>query len=136
HPGADRPPSDTGAPSDTPVLYANPDGSNATRLFGDQLAASLVSEYFSPDGALAVTNGSSYSASSSATGPFQMKLATVGGGVKTIDGQFGAWRTDSAAMVITVASSQSAPPVTELYSVSTGAMTPAEAGSGWYLWGD
>lgn len=118
------------------MLYANPDGSNAQNLFGGQLALALESPAFSPDGQMAVISGSSYTATSQASRQYQFRIATIGGGVKMVDGAYYTWRTDSAAMAIMVFTSESAPPVPELYDLRSGVTTPMEAGSSFYLWGN
>ncbi|HEX9035692.1 MAG TPA: zf-HC2 domain-containing protein [Ktedonobacterales bacterium] len=132
HPGADSAPSDTGAPTDTPIYYANPDGSGATPLFGGQLASTLVGADFAPNGSLAAAN---WSSSGPSIGSYQMKIAEVGGAVKTVDKLFMYWRGDSAALIVRDPSGNSAPAPIALYDLHTGALTPLEANSNWYVWG-
>jgi Putative zinc-finger len=130
-PGAASTPSDINIPKDTPVLYANPDGSGASIPFGTQLAASLVTPVFSPNGALTVTSGSTYASTDPFSGMPQMKLVTFGGGSATIvTGALGSWRGDNQALVVFGAQSSPA-----LYDLSSGKTTPLEANSNFYLWG-
>jgi hypothetical protein len=138
NPGASSAPgdADAGAPKDTPVLYANPDGSGASQLFGSQLAAALVAPVFAPNGQLAIECGIWGASSNPVVGDSQIRIATVGGGLKTISGQFSAWRGDSAALVVRVPGAQGGTPAMELYDLTTGATTPLEPGSNWYLWGN
>jgi hypothetical protein len=126
HPGAASTPSDINIPKDTPVLYANPDGSGASTPFGTQLAAGLVTPVFSPDGALAVTMGSTYASTDPFGGTRQMKVVAFGHGSATIItvGFLTAWRGDSKALV-----------ADSLYDLATGKTTPLEANSNSYLWG-
>jgi hypothetical protein len=131
NPGAASTPSDTNTPKDTPVLYANPDGSNASMPFGSQLAAGLVAPVFSPNGGLAVTIGSTYTSTDPYSGNPQMKLVTFGNPATIVAGSFVAWRGDNQALV--VSGSQSGP---SIYDLATGATTPLEANSNYYLWGN
>lgn len=132
HPGAASLPSDINIPKDTPVFYANPDGSGASIPFGTQLAASLVTPVFSPSGGLAVTTGSTYASTVPFSGaPPQIKLVTFGGGSATVlTGALGSWRGDNQALVIFGAQSSPA-----LYDLATGTTLPLEANSDSYLWG-
>jgi hypothetical protein len=124
HPGADSLPTNTTGPKDTPVLYANPDGSGATTPFGTGLADGLVTPVFSPSGAQAVTTDFAYTGAQP-----QIKLVTVGGGAATIvAGRLGSWRADSQALIVFQ-------PSPALYDLSSGRTTPLEANSNWYLWG-
>lgn len=123
-PGPDSAPSDTGAPKDTPVYYANPDGSGASQPFGTQLAVHLVTPIFSPDGAAGIVSGSTYSASSS---DYQLKFVRFGGAPATISGSLESWRGDGQAMVIV----NTGP---ALYDLGSGQRTPLEADSNFYLW--
>jgi hypothetical protein len=131
NPGAASTPSDTNTPKDTPVLYANPDGSNASMPFGSQLAAGLVTPVFSPNGNLAVTIGSTYSGTDPYNGESQMKLVVFGNPATIVTGGFVAWRGDNQALV--VLGSQGG---TMLYNLATGATTSIEANSNYYLWGN
>jgi hypothetical protein len=131
HPGASSAPSDTNSPKDTPVLYANPHGSGATRPFGTQLAASLVAPVFSPNSSLAVTTGSTYSSTDPFSGSQQMELVALGAPYTVVPGSLGAWRGDSQALVIY--GIQASP---GLYDIATQATTPLEANSNSYLWGN
>ncbi len=102
HPGASSAPSDTNNPKDTPVLYANPDGSDATRPFGTQLAASLVEPVFSPNGSLAVTTGSTYSSTDPFSGTQQMEVVALGAPYTVVTGSLVSWRGDDLALVTSV----------------------------------
>ncbi len=130
HPGAASTPSDINIPKDTPVLYANPDGSGASTPFGTQLAAGLVTPVFSPSGGLAVTTGWTYASSDPFSGTHQMKLVAFGSPATIVTGSLGSWRGDNQALV--VFGGQSSP---ALYALSSGATTPLEANSNFYLWG-
>lgn len=110
---------------DTPIYYANPDGSGASKPFGDQLASSLVAPIFSPNGALALTTGSSYDNSQQ-----DMKVVRFGGSATVVAGAAVAWRGDSAAIVVVTRNGA------QLYTIATGAATPLEAGTTEYLWGN
>jgi anti-sigma factor RsiW len=135
HPGASSAPSDTNIPKDTPVLYANPDGSGASAPFGSQLAAGLVTPVFSPDGGKAAVTGL-YSGSDPFSGTIQMKIVAFGKPPKMIAGSFTSWRGDSDALVFTVASFGPNGDSTSLYDISSGKTIPLEAGSIYYLWGN
>lgn len=131
HPGAASAPSDINIPKDTPVLYANPDGSGASTPFGTQLAAGLVTPVFSPNGGLAVTTSSTYASTDPFSGTPQMKLVTLGGGSMTIvSGSLGSWRGDSQALIIF--GTQASP---ALYDLNSGKTTALEVNSNLYLWG-
>jgi hypothetical protein len=135
HPGAASTPSDINVPKDTPVLYADPNGSGASTPFGTQLAAGLVTPIFSPNGAMAVTMGSSYASTNPFNGTPQMKLVTFGGGAATIvTGNLVSWRGDNQALVVFGPSSgpEQNP---ALYDLSSGKATSLEANSNFYLWG-
>ena len=77
------------------MLYANPDGSDATRPFGTQLAASIVVPVFSPNGSLAVTTGSTYSSTDPLSGQPQMELVALGAPSTVVMGGLVSWRGDS-----------------------------------------
>lgn len=123
-PGPGSAPSDTSAPKDTPVYYANPDGSGASQPFGTQLAVHLVTPIFSPDGTAGVVSGSTYSTSS---GGVQLKLVRFGGIPATISGSLESWRGDGQALVIV----NTGP---ALYDLGNGRRTPLEADSNFYFW--
>jgi hypothetical protein len=129
-PGAASTPSDINIPKDTPVLYANPDGSGASIPFGTQLAAGLVTPVFSPSGGLAVTSGSTYASTDPFSRTHQMKLVAFGGSATIITGALGSWRGDNQALV--VFGDQPSP---ALHDLSSGKTTPLEANSNFYLWG-
>ncbi|PWT77760.1 MAG: hypothetical protein C5B60_02180 [Chloroflexi bacterium] len=131
NPGAASTPSDINTPKDTPVYYANPDGSNASTPFGSQLAAGLVAPVFSPSGSLAVTIGSTYTGTDPHSGNPQMKLVGFGNPATIVAGNFVAWRGDNQALV--VFGNQGGP---SLYDLATGATTSLEANSNYYLWGN
>jgi hypothetical protein len=131
NPGAASTPSDINTPKDTPVLYANPDGSGASMPFGSQLAAGLVAPVFSPNGSLAVTIGSTYTGTDPHSGNPQMKLVAFGNPATIVSGSFVAWRGDNLALV--VFGSQGGP---SLYDLASGATAPLEANSNYYLWGN
>lgn len=129
NPGPTSFPSDTGPVKDTPLVYANVDGTNASRPFGDRLADTLTTPVFSPDGryflAVYPTNGSPSS-------PPQIGLAQVGGSVAMVDGRFDAWRGDGRAMVIEAGD----PLKVSLYDIASRSTTPLEPNSMFYLWGN
>lgn len=135
NPGASSPPTDINIPKDTPVLYANPDGSNATTPFGSQLAAGLVTPVFSPSGGIAVITGV-YSGSDPLSGMSQMKIVTFGSPATVVTGSFASWRGDSAALVFSNVSFGPGGDSTSLYDISSGKTTTLEAGSIYYLWGN
>lgn len=91
---------------------------------------------FAPNGQVAIVCGTWGVSSNPAASDYQIKIATVGGSLKRISDQFNAWRGDSAALVVTVPGAQGGPPAMELYDLTTGATTPLEPGSNWYLWGN
>lgn len=128
HPGANIAPSDIGGPHDTPVYYADPDGSNASQPFGSQLATGLVEVYFAPDGQRALTTNSAYRADAPTP---EMKVVTIGGTPKLVGGQFSAWRTDSAALVMYTDASGAL-----LYNVTNGQTMPLESYANFYVWGN
>jgi hypothetical protein len=130
HPGPTSAPSDINIPKDTPVLYANPDGSAASTPFGTQLAAGLVSPVFSPNGSLAVATGSTYASADPFSGTPQMKLVAFGSSATTITGSLGGWRGDNQALIVFGAQASPA-----LYDFGSGKLTPLEANSNFYLWG-
>ncbi|HEU0027770.1 MAG TPA: zf-HC2 domain-containing protein [Ktedonobacterales bacterium] len=129
-PGAASSPTDTSLPKDTPLLYANPDGSGASEPFGSQLAASLVSPAFSPSGGMAVITGV-FSGSDPFSGAPQMKLVTFGSPATVVTGSFASWRADSGALVFFGANSGPS-----LYDIASGKATALEANSNYYLWGN
>ncbi len=131
HPGPTSTPSDINIPKDTPVVYANPDGSGASTPFGAQLAAGLVTPVFSPSSGLAVTTGSTYASADPFRGTPQMKLVAFGSSATIVTGSLGSWRGDSQALVIF--GTQADPSV---YDLSSGKTTPLEANSIEYLWGN
>jgi anti-sigma factor RsiW len=130
NPGADSAPSDTHSPRDTPVYYANPDGSGASQPFGTQLAVNLVSPIFSSDGIAAVASGSKYSTSSSG---LQLEYVRFGGAPTIVNGSVSSWRGDSQALVIFdyVQGILSGP---SLYDLGSRQATSLEANSNFYLW--
>jgi hypothetical protein len=129
NPGASSTPSDINTPKDTPVLYANPDGSGANMPFGTQPAAGLVTPVFSPSGGLAVTTGSTYTGTDPIGNDPQMKLVAFGNPATIVAGSFVAWRGDNQALIIF--SSQGGP---LLYDLASGSTTPLEANSNYYVW--
>jgi hypothetical protein len=131
NPGAASTPSDINTPKDTPVLYANPDGSGASTPFGTQLAAGLVTPVFSPNGGLAITTGPTYTGTDPLSGNPQMKLVAFGNPSTLVAGSFGAWRGDNQALVVFGSQGNS-----ELYDIATGTIMPLEANSNYYLWGN
>ena len=135
HPGPTSGPSDTHIPKDTPLLYANPDGSGASAPFGSQLAAGLASPEFSPDGRMAVITGV-FSGTDPFSGSPQMKLVTFGAAATVMPGSFASWRGDSAALVFTAVSFGPNGDSTSLYDIASGKTTALEAGSIYYLWGN
>ncbi|HEX6800540.1 MAG TPA: zf-HC2 domain-containing protein [Ktedonobacterales bacterium] len=132
HPGAASGPSDIYAPKDTPVLYANPDGSAASTPFGSQLAASLVTPIFSPDGSAAALAGSTYAGTNPPMSALnQIKIVRFGGAPTVATGSLESWRSDGVALVLAISG-----PGPVLYDLATGNTTPLEAGSYGYLWGN
>jgi hypothetical protein len=135
-PGPSSSPSDTNTPKDTPILYANPDGSAASKPFGGQLAVGLTTPVFSPDGAYAVAASSSYTGTDPFSAPPQVKLVPLGGAPILINGSlligFGdgqGWRGDSKALLLEDTAGHSL-----LYTLATGNTTPLEANTHFYVW--
>jgi hypothetical protein len=126
-PGAASTPSDVNTPADTPLFYAEPDGSAATRPFGSHLGAGIGLPRFSPDGSAVAVDGFAPAAGTGAA----IGVARVdGSAVPTYyDGAFIAWRGDSAAIVMMDALGQ----VTEI-GLGTGSSTSLEQRSNNYLW--
>jgi hypothetical protein len=112
------------------VVYAAPDGTGATAAFGAGLAAGLVTPLFSPDGASAVATGSTYTSSDPFSGEPQFKIVQLGGTSRIVTGSVMSWRGDSQALVVRNQAT------VELYTIATGATTPLEANTNWYLWGN
>ena len=130
NPGPTSFPSDTDLVKDTPLVYANVDGSNASKPLGENLAAALTSATFSPDGGYFVVN--SLPTGNPSNQP-QIGLARPGGTVTTsLDGRFDVWRGDGRAMVVEVGD----PAKISVYDIATGAITALEPDSMWYLWGN
>jgi putative zinc finger protein len=135
NPGPTSGPSDIHIPKDTPLLYANPDGSGASAPFGSQLAAGLVAPVFSPSGGMAVITGV-FTGTDPFSGSPQTKLATFGGVATVMPGSFFAWRGDSAALVLNAPSSGPNGDSTLLFDIASGKAITLEAGSIYYLWGN
>ncbi|MEO7002572.1 MAG: hypothetical protein ABI068_12215, partial [Ktedonobacterales bacterium] len=134
NPGPTTSPSDTGSPRDTPLYYANPDGSNAVKLSSDLLATGLTGPVLSPNGQYVMVSGS-FDAQNPTASP-QIRIAQVNGGaVQRVNGQWNAWRADSQAMV-TVNYSASGNGTESLYTLATAASQPLEVNSSFYLWGN
>lgn len=128
-PGPTTFPSDTNTVADTPLVYANLDGSQRSKPFGSKVANSLTTPYFSPDGSHVVTAYSNYG-SQSPFGSSQVGLATLGGANSIVDGAWMVWRSDSQAMLLW---SNDATKLL-LYSLTTGDTTALEDNSRNYLW--
>ncbi|HEX6541560.1 MAG TPA: zf-HC2 domain-containing protein [Ktedonobacterales bacterium] len=123
-------PSDTNLVQDTPLVYANIDGTNPSTPFGSRRAIGLSTPRFSPDGKYIIATG--VSDNPTATGAQQSALAQVGGPVIIVDGVFDAWRGDSKAMVL-IGGNPGNPFVYDLASHATTALEP---GLFVYLWGN
>ncbi|MGE5333934.1 MAG: zf-HC2 domain-containing protein [Nitrososphaerota archaeon] len=137
NPGPTSFPSDINFVKDTPLVYANIDGTNSTRPFGDNISDILTSASFSPDGSYLLATGLSRQQTPSA--PPRSALLRLGGTPTYMDGAFFAWRGDSQAMILGVvnpSTSGVAGPLTPaLYDLSSRATTPLEPDSSNYLWG-
>ena len=121
-------PSDTSPVKDTPLVYANVDGAQASKPFGDKLADTLTAPAFSPDGGYFLTD---YLTIGNPTSHLQIELVQQGGSVTAVDGRFDAWRGDGRALVIEVG----VPPFkVSLYDIATHATTALEPDSMSYLW--
>lgn len=130
NPGAPSFPSDTNAPTDTPVYYANLDGSGATRVLSGQWQYLIAAE-FDPSGSwiFATTPGS--------TNTNDIVYQPVAGGsIQRLPNQYNFfWRSDGQALVNVVISydSQSTSTVT-LISPGASARTPLAPNTYFYLW--
>lgn len=122
-------PSDINIVKDTPLVYANVDGTNASKPFGDKLASSLTSATFAPDGGYYVVNRLPTGNPSDTP---QIGLVQPGGPVTTIDGRLYTWRGDSQALVLGVGDTLNL----VVYDIATHATTALEPGSAFYLWGN
>lgn len=129
NPGPTTTPSDTNIPPDSPLYYANVDGSGATKPFGSKLAAALTTPVFSPDGRFVVAAGSNYTANQFGTS--QTGLAKLGGGYQIVNGGFQTWRGDSQAMVLVSSNGTYV-----LYTLSDGTTRPLETNAQSYVWGN
>lgn len=130
NPGADSFPSDVHSPADTPVYYANVDGSGATRVLAGQWS-NLIAPQFDPSGMwiYATVPGSNNNA--------DIIYQSLGGSLQRIASAYTfAWRPDGQAIVNVVPSYQgnlSYSQVT-LLTLATQARTPLAANTYFYLW--
>jgi len=129
NPGPTSTPNDTNIPTDTPLFYANVDGSGATKPFGSKLASGLTTPVLSPDGRYVVASGSNYTPNQ--FGQSQIGFAQISGGYQIINGNFQAWRSDSQAMVL-----QSNDGSLMLYTVGDTTTRKLEANASSYVWGN
>lgn len=130
NPGPTSAPSDTNIPADTPLLYANVDGSGAVKLFGGNVAEGLTVPVFSPDGRFVVATGSTYSGNKITTS--QTGLAQLGGGYQIVSGHFEVWRGDSQAIILYPETGNAI-----LYTLNDGVSHSLnEVSEGQYLWGN
>ena len=128
-PGPTSFPSDINTVADTPLVYANLDGSQRSKPFGSKVAQSLTTPSFSPDGGHIVSANSNYGSQGTA-GSLQVGLAKSGGSYTIVNGGWSAWRGDSQAMLLLTDTGK-----LSLYSLATGATTTLEDNSNFYLWG-
>lgn len=137
NPGPTSFPSDINFVKDTPLVYANIDGTNSTTPFGDNISDTLTSASFSPDGNYLLATGLTRQQKPSA--PPRSALLRLGGTPTFMDGAFFAWRGDSQAMILGVVNASTpavAGPLTPaVYDLSSHATTPLEPDSSNYLWG-
>lgn len=126
--------SDTSNPIDTPLFYANSDGSGAAQLFAalpqpSNTVLVPTTPYFSPDGAGVVA------AYPNPGGPSRYITLASPGAVSTLPAiaVFDSWRSDSAAMLVTFDG-----PTTEhaIYTLATGQFTVLTANTSGYIWGN
>ena len=132
NPGPTTTPSDIHTVPDSPLYFANADGSGAMELSGNLLATNLTAPIFSPDGRY-ITVSAGFKDQSPGESPV-IRLAPVNGGaVKEVNGLFNMWRADSQAMVI---APNVGPNTLALYTLATGAIMPLEYNSNFYVWGN
>jgi hypothetical protein len=125
-PGPSSAPSDVNSVPDTPLYFANLDGSQAVRLFADVHAAYLQAPMLSPDGTRVFL-----CCVGSATGPAQSVVETVtGAGEKNLAGSAVAWRGDSQTLVTDAGADGP-----YLVNVAVGSALPLTAGTASYVWG-
>jgi len=135
NPGPTSTPSDIHIVPDSPLYYANADGSSATKLPSDLLALTLTTPILSPNGQYMAAADGSYDPQNP-TSYTQIRIAPVGGGrVQRVSGQLIAWRADSQGMVMITYGSNGSANVS-LYKPGTGVSQPLEANSSFYLWGN
>ena len=128
NPGPTTFPSDTSMVKDTPLVYANVDGTNASRPFGDRLAQTLTAPVFAPDGAYFLAD---YPPTGNPSNSPQVALAQASGSVTMVNGRYYAWRGDSRALVLGVGDTLHL----TVYDLATHTTTTLEPDSMWYLWG-
>jgi hypothetical protein len=134
NPGPSSTPSDTNFPKDSPLFYANVNGSGATRPFGSKLASGLTTPVISPDGRYMVAAGGNFTPDP--FGPPQTGIAQLSGGYNIVNGSFQTWRGDSQAMVLLSSSNGSSSSM--LYALANDTTYPLEANAqGYtYVWGN
>ncbi len=140
NPGPQLSISDTTNPQDTPLFYANSDGSGAVQLFDalpQQPNGNIVvptSPVVSPDGSTVVA------AYLHGQAPQRVRsLVTPGGGSLSYlpyGDWFDSWRTDSAALLLTLTANYPQPPEYGVYTLATGQVTVLTAGTSNYVWGN
>lgn len=131
NPGASSLPSDTSASADTPVYYANLDGSGATRALAGQWQY-LIAPEFDPTGSwIFATTPGSRSTTDIVYQP------TAGGGLQRINNVYlFSWRTDGQALVnVTIGYNGNVPTSTvAMINPGAGTSTPLAPNTFFYLW--
>lgn len=132
NPGADALPSDTGGPHDTPVYYANLDGSSAVSIFASAQEVFMTTPTFDPTGAFAAE------VVPSGAGVALAIVRAGGGALRTVDlasGQY-VWRADGGALILIsfTFSGDTELSTVSLYDLGTGQSTPLADNTEQYLW--
>ena len=132
NPGADSFPSDTHSPSNTPIYYANVDGSGAVEVLAGQPSQALLAPVFDPSGERAAVFVSS--GNNSVDFIYQV---LPGGAIQRVVGDYEiTWRADDQAIVdtkTTYSGDQTNSTVT-LIMLASGARTPLAPNTYFYLW--
>jgi hypothetical protein len=128
-PGPTRGPSDTYREPDTPLVYANEDGSSPSKPFGSKTASSITTPVFSPSGGYVMSAYSTYDPQASGV---QTAIAAVTGGATIVNRTFAAWRGDCAALVLLGQDGDVRDTV--LYALSGSAILQLQALAANYLW--
>lgn len=130
NPGASSQPSDTSTPTDTPVYYANVDGSGAIRVLSGQWG-NLIAPQFDPTGVLATA----FVPSANQQVDMIFQSATGGALQRVANSVYFEWRSDGqAAVIVTMTFNNQTASTATLLTMNTLARTPLATNTYNYLW--